>query len=172
MSEGTSLLGDYHFWYMVDAALFAGLAWHFGRKPIVGMIDAEIAKVRAELEEARKLRAEAAATLEEYRGRQKAAMEEASQIIARAKVEAARLRASAEEELKAALERHEQKAAERIRLAEEEAVAEVRMAIIEQSVAKTRDALSKRVDPAAAKRLADQAIADLPGLMAGSGKRR
>ncbi|MDD5586936.1 MAG: F0F1 ATP synthase subunit B [Alphaproteobacteria bacterium] len=172
MTEEHSLLGSYHFWYALDAVLFVALAWYLGRKPIVGMIDAEIAKVRSELEEARQLRAEAAAALEDYRGRQKAAMEEASQIIARAKVEAARLRTSAEEELKASLERHEQKAAERIRLAEEEAVAEVRTAIIEQAVAKTRDALARRVDAAVAGRLADQAIASLPKLMAAGGKNR
>jgi F-type H+-transporting ATPase subunit b len=172
MTEEHSLLGSYHFWYALDAVLFVALAWYLGRKPIVNMLDAEIAKVRAELEEARQLRAEAAATLEDYRSRQKAAMEEASQIIARAKVEAARLRTTAEEELKATLEKHEQKAAERIRLAEEEAVAEVRMTVIEQAVAKTRDMLAKRVDGAMAERLADQAIASFPKLMAGSGKRR
>ena len=164
MTEETSLLSNYHFWYAVDVVLFLILAWYLGRKPMLGMIDAEIAKVRAELEEAKKLRAEAAATLMDYRARQQAALAEADKIIHHAKEEAARLRGNAEAELKAALERYENKAAERIRMAEAEAVDEVRTAVIEEAVTAARKALAAHLDAPAAKRLADQAIAEVSKL--------
>ena len=70
MSEQASLLSDPIVWYTASLVLFFVVIFHFARKPIVGGLDAEIAKVRAELEEAKKLRAEAAATLVDYRARQ------------------------------------------------------------------------------------------------------
>ena len=74
------------------------------------------------------------------------------------------MRANAEAELKAALDQHENKAADRIRMAEEEAVAEVRAAVIDEAVAAARKVLAAHLDAAAAKHLADLAIAEVPRL--------
>jgi F-type H+-transporting ATPase subunit b len=159
-------LSDPIYWYALAVVLFFILIFVAGRKPILAALDAEIAAVRAELEQAKKLHAEASATLADYKKRQREALREAEEIIAHAKAEAAQLREQTDVELKRALQRHEEKALQRIRSAEEEAIVEVRAAVIDQAVAAARAALASHLDPAQAERLADQAIAEVPRLLA------
>jgi F-type H+-transporting ATPase subunit b len=162
MSEEASLISNPTVWYAGAMAVFFAGVLRYASKPILGALDVEIDKIRKELEEAKRLRAEAAASLEEYRSRQKAALSEATKIIEQAKKDAARVRAEAEAEMKASLERHERKAAERISMAEEEALAEVRAAVIEEAVAIARRTLESKLDVAAIERLAGEAIAEAP----------
>jgi|GEM_PF-499929 len=157
-------------WYAAAVFLFVVLMFRVARKPLAGWLDGEIVRIRFELDEAKKLRAEAAATLEEYRRKQKEALQEAEGIIAHAKEEAGRMRAAAEADLKASLVRYEQKAEARIRLAETEALADVRAAVIDEAVAAAQKALATKLDASAAEKLADQAIAEVPSLT-GSGPR-
>ncbi len=170
MSDEAHWLTDPVVWYAASVAIFVAGAVVKGRKPILGWLDSEIAKVREELAEAKKLREEAAATLEDYRRRQQAAMQEAGDIIARAKEQAERLREEAQNELKATLARYENKAAARIRMAEAEAMDEVRAVVIEQALATARKTLAAKVDSAVAKRLVDQAIEEIPRLSVSGGK--
>lgn len=174
--EGTQLAGyvevlsDPIVWYALAIVLFFILIFFAGRKPILAALDAEIAKVRDELDQAKKLRAEAAATLADYSRKQQEALKEAAEIIAQAKAEAAQLREQTDAELKLALKRHEEKALQRIRSAEAEALIEVRAAVIDQAVAAARAALTAHLDPAQAERLAEKAIADVPKLLAAKNK--
>lgn len=147
-------------WYSFAVIGFFVVCFLYVRKPLLGWLDGEILKVREELERAKKLRAEAAATLEDYRRRQQAAMQEAEAIVAGAKRDAAHLRAAAEAELKQTLERHEQKALDRIRQAEADVVEEVRAAVIAEAVGVAREALAKQIDAKAAEKLTEKAIAE------------
>jgi F-type H+-transporting ATPase subunit b len=156
--------------YTVAFAIFIVLAWKHGRKPLLDWIDAEIARIRDQLEQAKALRAEAEATLADYKKKYNAAMAEAAAIVRHAEEEAVHLRAQAEAELKASLTRHEQQAAERIRLAENEAVAAVRGAIVAEALKLAEKTLAAQIDDAAASRLIDQAIADMPKLAATTAK--
>ena len=151
-------------WYALALVLFFVVIFVWGRKPILSGIDGEIAKIREELDQAKKLRTEAASTLADYRARQQEAMKEAESIIAHAKDEAARLRVSATKDLEASLKRHEQGALQRIRLAESEALAEVKQAVIDQAMAAARTAMAAHLDAATVDKLVDQAIADVPKL--------
>jgi F-type H+-transporting ATPase subunit b len=163
MSE---FFNDPMFLYAIAFFIFLGLAFKFGRKPALNLIDAEIVKIRDELEQARKLRADAEAMLADYQARQKTALAEAESIIAGAKDDAARMKETAEAELKASLVRHEQQALDRIRVAEAEAAAQVRAAAIDLAMELTRKTLSSQMDDGAASKLIDQAIADMPTLAA------
>ncbi len=170
MTHETGFLSDPIVWYALALVLFLGIAWWKIRGPMLGWLDGEIAKVAGELEQAKKLRAEADAVLADYTERQRVALEEADAIVAHAQEEAARLRATAEQDLKAALERCEQRAMQRIRIAEAEALAAVRRAVVDQAVAGAVAALTAKLDDAASAKLMDQAIAEVPHLMPAAAK--
>ncbi len=159
MSE---LFNDPMFMYAIAFVIFIGLAYRFARKPMLGVIDAEIIKIRDELEQARKLRADAESMMADYKVRQKEAFAQAEAIISSAKEEAERLKVNAEAELKNSLARHEQQATDRIRVAEAEALTEVRTAAIDMAMEMARKTLTSQMDETAAGKLIDQAIADLP----------
>ncbi len=152
---------DPMFWYAVAFVIFCGIAFRYGRKPIIDAIDGEIVKIREELARSQALRVEAEATLATYKKKQTEALAEADAIIKHAREEAARLKTQAEADLKAALARHEQQAAERIRLAETEALEAVRAAAVESAMASARKTLAEQ---GAGAKLIDQAIAELPRL--------
>ena len=70
----------------------------------------------------------------------------------------------AEQDLAVSLARQEHLAAERIRLAEVEAVADVRKSAIDLAMTMARKNLSENMSEADAVKLIDQSIADIPGL--------
>lgn len=166
----SATLSDPIFFYAIAYVLFLILAWVFLRKPALKWLDGEIGKIRAELDDARRLRAEAETLLEQSRARKLAAQAEADAILNHAKEEARRLGAAAEANLHDVLDRHQQHALERIRILEQEAVIAVRTAVVDKAMALARKTLAERLDDAALARLADQAIADMPRLIAAKAK--
>lgn len=162
MSGEANFFSDPIVWYSVALVVFLLLAYAKLRKPILGWLDGEIVKISNELDHASRLRAEAQALLADYRARQESAVKEAEAIIAYAKEEAARVREFALAELKVNIQRREQQALGRIRLAEMEAVAEVRGAIVEQALVAARNAMATGIDSSVAVRLADKALAEVP----------
>lgn len=158
------LLENTTLWYSVAVGIFAALFLWKGWKPLVGWLDGEIAKIHAELDEAKKLHAEAEATLEEYKARQKVAEVEAKRIVEKAKKDAVRLREEAERDVKAELERHETLAINRINLAQTEAIEDVRRYVIEEVMREVREKASKADTSAENAKLVDNIIADIPNL--------
>jgi F-type H+-transporting ATPase subunit b len=162
--EETSILSNTTFWYAVAVGLFVVVALVKIRGPILGWLDGEIARVRAELDEAKKLREEAAATLADYRNRQQEAVEEAERIVAEARADAAKLRVEAEANLKETLERQEQIFLDRVKLAHTEAIDEVRNFVIDEVLIEAKGKLKKMADQPEAVALLDRIISDLPKL--------
>lgn len=165
-----SFLSSTTLWYAVAFFAFFGVMFRWARKPILGALDAEIAKVKGELERARKMRAEAEASLSEYRAKQREAMAEAEAMVSHAKEEAERLRVQAEADLKAALARHEQQAMVRIKQAEVDAIAEVKSLIISSALESARGMLAEGVDKAMSAKIIDQSIADIDKLSSARSK--
>lgn len=155
------MLNDPMFWYAVAFTIFIVLAWHYGHKPMAGWLDSGISKIRDDLDRARALRAEAEATLADYKKRYDAAVAEAEIIVRHAREEATRLKMQAETDLKNALARHEQQALERLRLAEADALAAVRAAAVDQAMVLARAALTEQLKGTAATALTDRAIAEI-----------
>jgi len=160
----TSLLNDTLFWYAIGAGVFFLLAIVKGTKPMTGWLDSEIVKVRAELDEAKRLRAEAEATLADYQARQQDASKEAEAIINEARLDASRLRKEAESELRATLDRHEQLFLDRLKLAQEEALDEVRTFVIDEVLIESRGKLKKMAAAGETSGLMEQILEDLPKL--------
>ncbi len=165
MHEEASILTNTTLWYGIAVFIFVAGMYLGARKPIAALLDGAIAKIIEELEEAKRLRAEAAATLEEYKRKQSDALKEAHEIVAKAKEDAMRLQKEAEADLKAMLARQEQLALDRINLVREEAAAEVRTFVIEETMHELRGKLAKHAATPEATKIIDQIIADLPKLL-------
>ena len=170
MADVLKFLADPIVWYIVALVLFLVLFFTKLLKPILGILDVEIGKIRSELDRALKLRVEAEAILTDYRNRQQAITQQTDAILAHATEETVRLRAAAAAELKVTLQRREQQALDRIRLAEVEATNTVQSAIVAQALAAARQELAAKTDAAFADRLLAQAMAEAPALALGAMK--
>ncbi len=150
------------FWVLVAFILFVAFMVWKARKALVGGLDSRAARIKAEIDEAQRLREEAQALLADYQKKQREAVGEAEAMVKQAEEEAKRLRAKAETELAAALKRREQQALDRIAQAEAQALAEVRNLAADLAVAATQKILVDKLDPAKAQSLVGDAIAELP----------
>jgi F-type H+-transporting ATPase subunit b len=160
--KGLFDIGGGEFWVLVAFILFVGFMVWKARKALVGGLDSRAARIKAEIDEAQRLREEAQALLADYQKKQREALGEAEAMVKQAGEEAARLKAKAETELAAALKRREQQALDRIAQAEAQALAEVRNLAADLAVAATRKILAENLDPAKAQSLVSDAIAELP----------
>ena len=150
------------FWVAVAFIMVvAGIARPLTRA-ITGGLDARSERIRHALDEATRLREEAQHLLAEYQRKQRDAARECEEIVAHAEAEAKRFAEEAAARLEASLARREQRAIDKIAQTEAEAVQEVRFATVDIAIAATRKLLAQRTDAAAAARLLDAAIAELP----------
>ena len=141
----------------------------FGRKlwsALAAMLDDRAAKVRAELDEAARLRREAEAMLREAETRRAEALREAQALIEGANAEAGRVAAAAAAEAEASARRREQMAIDRIAAAEKAAVDEVRLTAVEVATAAARQVIAEGLSGEADSRLIDHAITQLPSALA------
>lgn len=156
------LFGDPEFWVAVAAAIFIAVVWKPARRSLIGSLDARAARIRGELDEARRLREEAAQLLADYQRRQREAAAEAAAIVANAREEAEHLAAQAASNLDVALARRTRLAEERIAQAESKAIDEIRAAAIDAAIAAAREVIASEIDEQRGGALLDAAIAALP----------
>ncbi len=159
---GGSIFSDPTFWVAVSFVIFLAIAGKAAWKGITGMLDQRAVAITKQLDDALKLRAEAEATLAEYKMKRDAAESEAKGIIDLAKAEAASLKARAETELANTIKLRERQALDRIAQAEAKAMAEVRATAVDAAISATRTLLEDRMRSGQGAELVDQAIADLP----------
>ena len=150
------------FWVLVAAVIFVIAVFRPARRALVGGLDARAARIRAELDEARRLREEAERLVAEYRARQQQATAEAAAIVAHAAAEAERIAAQSARDLELALKRRQQMAEERIAQAEAKALDEVRAAAIDIAIAAAREVIAAEIDEKRGSALLDAAITALP----------
>ncbi len=140
----------------------------FGRilaKTIAATLDKRIAAIRAELDEAARLRREAEAMLAEAQAQRRQAIEQAQQLLAYAHDEANRLSASMAADAATAASRREKMALDRIAAAEKAVVADLRIAAIDLATGAAEHVLAATFTPEADAALIDRSIADLTGAM-------
>lgn len=153
------------FWVAIAFVLFFVL---FGKRlfaALAAMLDARAAAIRHELEEAARLRREAEDMLRAATERREAALAEATALLEKAEIEAARLAAAIRDEAEASARRREEMARIRISAAEKAALAELRRATTDIAIAAARDVIARDLTPAAGAALVDQAIAGLPNAL-------
>ncbi len=150
------------FWVAVAFALFLGVLGYFGaHKKLVQGIDDRRDRIKAELDEARRLKEEAQALLAGYERKQQEVEREAHAIIASAKAEAERLAAEAAAKVEEFVARRTKMAQDKIAQAEAQAIADVRSAAADAAVAAASSILAATVKDGIADNLLAEGIADL-----------
>jgi F-type H+-transporting ATPase subunit b len=159
------MLSDAKFWVAVSIVLFFVVFGKLLWGALGKALDQRAEKIRAELSEAQRLRAEAEAMLAEARKGRETAEAEAAALVAHAREEAARLAAEAERDLAALAARRERQATDRIAAAEAQAVADVRAAAADAAIAAARQVIAGTISTDQQAKLVDDAITALPGRM-------
>ena len=157
-----SIIQDPTFWVAVAFVVFVVLVFKPIKGALIGGLDAKIAEIRQEVEEAEKLREEAQSLLANYQRQQRQAIQDAETIVARAKEEAERHRAEADEAMKDMVRRQEEQAREKIAQAEAAAIQEVRSMSVELAMAAAEKLLADRLAGDEGSRLIDNSIEDIP----------
>jgi F-type H+-transporting ATPase subunit b len=152
------------FWVAAAFVIFLGVLGYFRvHRLLLSSIDARRDRIKAELDEARRLKSEAQALLASYQSKQQEAEREAQAIVASAQTEAERLAAEAESKLEEFVARRTKMAESKIAQAEAQALAEVRSAAADAAVAAAEAILARTVDAKVADELIARGIADLGG---------
>lgn len=159
------MLSTPEFWVAASFVIFVALAASKGWTIVTRMLDGRGARIRAELNEAQRLRTEAEAMMATARAERAAASTEATQMIERARAEAARLAETSAAEAQSAAGRRERMAMDRIAAAEAGAIAEVRNAAAEIATAAARDVIMTTHMAEADARLVDSAIGGIAGAL-------
>ncbi|HEY2891311.1 MAG TPA: F0F1 ATP synthase subunit B [Dongiaceae bacterium] len=154
-------LHDPETWIAVSFVAFLALAGRAIARIVNKGLDERGAKIRRDLEEARRLRSEAEALLAEYKKKQQDAAREAGDILQHAREEAELFRKEAATSLSGALGRRERMALDKITQAEAQAVAEVRSQAVDLAVSAAQRILEQQMAGPKAASLIDQSIAEL-----------
>jgi F-type H+-transporting ATPase subunit b len=128
---------------------------------ILGALDGHTAKVRSELDEARRLRDEAQGLLAEHQRKVAAGEDQAKAIVERARTEAERLTQRHQFEIEASLQRRTEQAMDRIAREEARALQEVRARAATLAVRTTERLLADQLDGQRAQTLLDDAISEV-----------
>ncbi len=156
------LLAEAEFWVAVAFVIFIGVLVRLGApRVIAGALDDRAARIKAELDEATRLRTEAQALLADYQRRRQEADREAEAIIVAARGEAERLAADAKTKVEEFVARRTKTAETKIAQAEAQAIADVRAAAADAAVAAAEKILSETAKGKVGDDLITRGIADL-----------
>jgi F-type H+-transporting ATPase subunit b len=156
------ILADHHTWEYLGFILVVGLMLWKGVPGLVGkMLDERAAVISAELDEAKRLRAEAATLLADFQKRAAGAEAEAQAIVADAKAEAARFAEESRIALKAQIARREAAAKEKIAQAEAAAMNEIRSLAADAAVSGAQKLIVAKLDEKRASTLITDSIKSL-----------
>lgn len=144
--------------FVILLVLFAYLGIH---KTVLTALDHRSERIKAELDDARRLKEEAAKLLGEYQARRASAEREAEEIISNAKAEAERIATEAKAKMEDFVARRTKTAEGKIALAEAQALADVRAAAANAAVEAASTILSKSVTGSVADDLLAKGIAEV-----------
>lgn len=149
-------------WVALAFVVFVvGLGYIGVHKILAKSLDDRSGRIKAELDEARKLRDEAAQLLADYQRKRQEAEGEAQEIIAGAKAEAERLAIEAKAKIEEFVARRTKMAETKIAQAEAQAAADVRSAAAEAAVAAAEKILTAETKGTLASDLIAKGIDDV-----------
>ena len=153
------------FFVALGFVLFVALLGYLGvHKTLTKSLDDRSAKIQAELDEAKRLRAEAAAVLASYEAKRAEAEAEAQAIVTQARAEAEELAREAAERMAEFVARRQKQAEGKIAAAEAQATSDVRAAAADAAVKAAEIVLTAQSRGAMGEQLVAQGIADLKAL--------
>jgi F-type H+-transporting ATPase subunit b len=149
-------------WVAIAFVILMGVfAWLGVHRTVLTALDHRAQRIKAELDDARRLKDEAAKVLAEYQARRASAEREAADIVANAKAEAERIAADARTKMEDFVARRTKTAESKIALAEAQALADVRAAAAEAAVTAAGTILSQSVKGQVADDLLAKGIAEV-----------
>src|SRR5712671_130350 len=156
------MFAEPEFWvavaFVILMAVFAYLGVH---RTVLTALDHRSERIKAELDDARRLKDEAAKLLAEYKARRASAEREAEEIIAGARADAERIAAEAKTKIEDFVARRTKTAESKIALAEAQALADVRTAAADAAVTAASTILSQSVKGSVADDLLAKGIAEV-----------
>lgn len=161
--EGPSAFGlqDYQWVSLSMAVLLGVVVWKKVPSAVLGGLDKKIAEIKAQLDEAKDLRAEAEALRDEYAAKIAGAQKDAASMMEGAQREADAILAKAEADSEAMVARRKRMAEDKIAAAERDAIASVRASAVDAASAASRALIADKHSADADKVLADEVIASL-----------
>jgi F-type H+-transporting ATPase subunit b len=140
------MFAEPEFWVAVGFVILMGVFAYVGvHRTVLTALDHRSERIKSELDDARRLKQEAANLLEEYKAKRASAEHEAQDIIAGAKAEAERIATEAKAKLEDFVARRTKTAEGKIALAEAQALADVRAAAADAAIQAASTILSKSV---------------------------
>ncbi|HJW41972.1 MAG TPA: ATP F0F1 synthase subunit B [Rhizomicrobium sp.] len=156
------LLSNPELWVGVGFVVVIGILLRVGvPKMVAGLLDARAAGIKAELDEARRLREEAEGLLANLKAKAAGADREAQAIVDEAKGEAERFAADARAALTQQIARRAQVAQDKIAQAETTAMAEIRALAADAAAAAAEKLIAARLDEKRAAALIEDGIKSL-----------
>jgi F-type H+-transporting ATPase subunit b len=156
------MFSEPEFWVAVAFVILMAVFAYFGiHRTVLKTLDHRSDRIKAELDDARRLKEEAAKLLAEYKARHASAEREAQDIIASAKAEAERIASEAKTKMEDFVARRTKTAESKIALAEAQALADVRAAAADAAVTAASTILTQSVKGSVADDLLAKGIADV-----------
>src|SRR6267154_3285689 len=156
------MFSEPEFWVAVAFVILMGVFAYFGiHRTVLTTLDHRSARIKAELDDARRLRDEAAKLLADYQKKQREAEKEAAAIVADAKAEAERIAAESRAKMEEFVARRTKLAESKIGQAEAQALADVRAAAAEAAVTAAEKILTQIVKGEVADRLIVKGVEDV-----------
>lgn len=156
------MFAEPEFWVAVAFVLLMAVFAYFGiHRTVLTTLDHRSSRIKAELDDARRLKDEAARLLAEYQARGASAEREAQDIIASARADAEHIAADAKIKTEEFVARRTRTAESKIALAEAQAVADVRAAAADAAVSAASTILSQSVKGDVAHDLLSKGIAEV-----------
>ena len=157
-------LEDPETWVALGLLILIGIfLWQRVPAFAAAALDTRAASIAKELDEARRLREEAAAILEEYKRKAATAEQEAASILTEAKEESERFATESRAALTAQIERRAQQAKDKIAQAEAHAMAEIRALAADTATTAAETLIAARLDAKRTETLISEGIKDLSG---------
>ena len=149
-------------WVAIAFIILMGVfAWLGVHRTVLTALDHRAQRIKAELDDAKRLKEEAAKLLADYQARRASAEREAQEIVTNAKAEAERIAAEAKTRMEDFVVRRTKTAESKIAMAEAQALADVRAAAAEAAVTAASTVLAQSVKGSVADYLLAKGIAEV-----------
>src|SRR5437588_6160850 len=156
------MFAEPEFWVAVAFIILIGAFAYLGvHRTVLTTLDHRRDRIKAELDDARRLKDEAATVLEQYKARRASAEREAEEIITGARADAERIASEARTKMEDFVTRRTKTAESKIALAEARALADVRAAAADAAVTAASTILSQSVKGTVADDLLAKGIAEV-----------
>jgi F-type H+-transporting ATPase subunit b len=156
------MFAEPEFWVAVGFVILMMVFAYVGvHRTVLTALDHRRDRIKSELDEASRLKDEAAKLLADYKARGATAEREAQEIVAAAKAEAERIAAEAKAKMEDFVVRRTKTAESKIALAEAQAIADVRSAAADAAVAAASSIMAQSVKGSVADDLLAKGIAEV-----------